>query len=202
MTQSDGSTREWIEKVMSLKSDDYGHDCQALMEAESQLLQEMGEKFLIFIDEYVAEKQARELAEAERDKLKEKVKFSNWLSKTKASMTGSASLPDDWAPPEEDRKKITAYERAGEHISSIDMRAIGDVMLENDSLKAEIKELENHIVKMECEFIDSGFERRSLEEEVACLRSVLSEWDEDKSCYLQWGRANQLADGRKVLKGE
>ncbi len=41
---------------------------------------------------------------------------------------------------------------------------------------------------------------RSLEEEVACLRSVLSEYwalyDTDHSQYAQWSRANQLADER------
>lgn len=35
-------------------------------------------------------------------------------------------------------------------------------------------------------------------EEIACLRSVLSEWDQDKSCSIQWNRANDLAASRKV----
>ncbi len=34
-------------------------------------------------------------------------------------------------------------------------------------------------------------------QEIECLRSVLSEWDQDKSCYLQWSRANDLADSRR-----
>ncbi len=36
-------------------------------------------------------------------------------------------------------------------------------------------------------------------EEVKCLRSVLSEWDEDKSCYVQWLRAEDLRIERKNL---
>lgn len=36
-----------------------------------------------------------------------------------------------------------------------------------------------------------------LKEEVAALRSVLSEWDTDKSCYLQWQKAENL---RHVLE--
>lgn len=31
-----------------------------------------------------------------------------------------------------------------------------------------------------------------LMQERDCLRSVLSEWDEDKSCYVQWNRARDL----------
>jgi len=31
-----------------------------------------------------------------------------------------------------------------------------------------------------------------LKKEIACLRSVLSEWDEDKDCYLQWNRAEAI----------
>lgn len=33
--------------------------------------------------------------------------------------------------------------------------------------------------------------------EIACLRSVLSEWEQDKSCYTQWIRANEIADSRR-----
>jgi len=31
-----------------------------------------------------------------------------------------------------------------------------------------------------------------LKKEIACLRSVLSEWDDDKDCYLQWNRAEAI----------
>jgi len=33
-------------------------------------------------------------------------------------------------------------------------------------------------------------------EEIACLRSVISEFDCDKSCYTQWIRANDIAEIR------
>ena len=36
-----------------------------------------------------------------------------------------------------------------------------------------------------------------LEQEIDCLRSVLSEWEEDKSCYIQWNRAEDL---RRVIE--
>lgn len=36
--------------------------------------------------------------------------------------------------------------------------------------------------------------------EIACLRSVLSEWDCDKTCYVQWIRANDIADSREEAK--
>ena len=36
-----------------------------------------------------------------------------------------------------------------------------------------------------------------LEEEVDCLRSVLSEWEEDKNCFTQWMRAEDL---RRVIE--
>ncbi len=35
-----------------------------------------------------------------------------------------------------------------------------------------------------------------LEEELQCLWSVLSEWDTDKTCYVQFVRANDLATAR------
>lgn len=35
------------------------------------------------------------------------------------------------------------------------------------------------------------------EAEIQCLRSVLSEWDEDKSCYTQMIAADELARKRK-----
>lgn len=31
-----------------------------------------------------------------------------------------------------------------------------------------------------------------LQREVEALRNVLSEWEQDKSCYLQWSRAEDL----------
>lgn len=34
-------------------------------------------------------------------------------------------------------------------------------------------------------------------EELLCLRSVLSEWGEDKSCYVQWVRAEELRELRE-----
>lgn len=33
---------------------------------------------------------------------------------------------------------------------------------------------------------------KELREEVACLRSVLSEWDYDKTCFVQWTRAEEI----------
>jgi hypothetical protein len=40
---------------------------------------------------------------------------------------------------------------------------------------------------------------RSLEAEVQCLRSVLSEWDADKSCYTQMIKADAIRDEREKL---
>ncbi len=34
-------------------------------------------------------------------------------------------------------------------------------------------------------------------EELLCLRSVLSEWDFDKSCYVQWNMAEELRRERE-----
>ena len=38
-----------------------------------------------------------------------------------------------------------------------------------------------------------------LEEEVAALRSVLSEWDHDKDCFLQMNKADRLRDAFESL---
>jgi hypothetical protein len=40
------SDKEMVEEVLSWRSDDFGHDCQSLLVAESNALQEIGEKFL------------------------------------------------------------------------------------------------------------------------------------------------------------
>lgn len=32
--------------------------------------------------------------------------------------------------------------------------------------------------------------------EISCLRSVLSEWEQDKSCYVQWNEAENLRQRR------
>jgi hypothetical protein len=51
------------------------------------------------------------------------------------------------------------------------------------------------------EFIDRCLGFRDLadryHEEVYCLRSVLSEWEQDKTCYLQWNRAEELRMNRE-----
>lgn len=44
---------------------------------------------------------------------------------------------------------------------------------------------------------------RLQDEQIACLRSVLSEWDQDKSCYVQMEVANQLQDAvAKIVRSE
>lgn len=40
-------------------------------------------------------------------------------------------------------------------------------------------------------------EIESLQRECDALRSVLSEWDQDKSCFIQWNRANEIRDQRE-----
>jgi hypothetical protein len=39
-----------------------------------------------------------------------------------------------------------------------------------------------------------------LQEESSALRSVLSEWDEDKSCYIQMNRANIFRQAIECLE--
>lgn len=39
-----------------------------------------------------------------------------------------------------------------------------------------------------------------LQEEIKALRSVLSEWDQDKSCYLQMSKADAIAEVLLVLR--
>lgn len=41
-------------------------------------------------------------------------------------------------------------------------------------------------------WIDAAQFANLLKEEVACLRSVLSEWEQDKSCFVQWQRAEEI----------
>ena len=43
--------RIMIEAVLAWRSDDFGHDTQSLLEAESRALQDIGEKFLDLIDQ-------------------------------------------------------------------------------------------------------------------------------------------------------
>jgi hypothetical protein len=59
---------------------------------------------------------------------------------------------------------------------------------------------------LECEegmsVLNSALKRRNeklalAESEIQCLRSVLSEWDADKSCYVQMSRADEFAQERK-----
>lgn len=38
-----------------------------------------------------------------------------------------------------------------------------------------------------------------LNKEIEALRSVLSEWDQDKTSYLQMGRANDIAEAISLL---
>ena len=45
------STREMLENVLNWRSDDFGHNVQALLEAESRALQDIGEKFLEYLKE-------------------------------------------------------------------------------------------------------------------------------------------------------
>lgn len=40
--------------------------------------------------------------------------------------------------------------------------------------------------------------RENLEQEIKCLRSVLSEWEQDKSCYIKMIEADRLRDIRKL----
>ena len=37
-------------------------------------------------------------------------------------------------------------------------------------------------------------------EEIECLRSVVSEWDTDKTCYIQFNRAEILKEARETLE--
>lgn len=57
--------------------------------------------------------------------------------------------------------------------------------------------------KFEIAWHDSQKEIESLKAEVQCLRSVLSEWDQDKSCYVQMNRADEIASKRQsCARGE
>lgn len=59
--------RAWIEKKMSMRSDDFGHDCQELLIAESHALQEVGEKFLEHLTAYDSLVESLILAKKQRD---------------------------------------------------------------------------------------------------------------------------------------
>ena len=39
-----------------------------------------------------------------------------------------------------------------------------------------------------------------LKKEIECLRSVLSEWEEDKSCYLQMVIADEIKKARETIE--
>lgn len=41
-----------------------------------------------------------------------------------------------------------------------------------------------------------------LSEETRCLRSVLSEWDEDKTSYVQFVRAEIVREAVEILRGQ
>lgn len=47
---------------------------------------------------------------------------------------------------------------------------------------------------------DQAFRIQVLEREVEALRSVLSEWEQDKSCFVQWHTAEAFARVREVIK--
>lgn len=68
-----------------------------------------------------------------------------------------------------------------------------------------------YVVRQNMNFAVNGFDRRVdrlarivevQREEIAALRSVLSEWEQDKSCYTQFARANELsADAERIAMG-
>jgi hypothetical protein len=39
-----------------------------------------------------------------------------------------------------------------------------------------------------------------MQEEIECLRSVLSEWESEKTCYIQFNRAEIFKDARESLE--
>ncbi len=71
---------------------------------------------------------------------------------------------------------------------SMDQRC-GACMIINRMADPEIKELKEKVDSLESKL-------GCAEDEVKCLRSVLSEWDFDKSCYTQMIRANEFNRSR------
>lgn len=41
-----------------------------------------------------------------------------------------------------------------------------------------------------------------MQKEIECLRSVLSEWDQDKNCYVQFTRAEKFEAARETMEHE
>jgi hypothetical protein len=57
-------------------------------------------------------------------------------------------------------------------------------------------------VQIDCNKIKDylDFKVKLLEEEIEALRSVISEFDLEKSCYTQWHKAEAIANLRNYLK--
>jgi hypothetical protein len=101
---------------------------------------------------------------------------------------------------------VERQEFAVEHIRNL-MTTINSLREECEHQK-EIVTLQLKIIEEEriefkkcCqEWLDFKEERDLLLKENECLRSVLSEWDEDKSCYVQMNIADNIRTQRESLK--
>ena len=82
-------------------------------------------------------------------------------------------------------------------------KRINELAAERDRLAEDCEFLRQAEAASQKRRFELAAENERLREEVQCLRSVLSEWDFDKSCFLQWLRAEEIrAEKNAKMEGE
>lgn len=134
------SLRERINEVLGWRSDDFGHDTHALLVAESEALQEIGEKFLVHLDQH-------ERTEAQNQRLRESSKL-NALNKLRDEYYELGKQKYDLEEENAGLKRMIISSNRFVDPGSVDsIDSFKLVMEENEKLEARIKELESEFSK-------------------------------------------------------